>query len=754
MRTVFDTALDGTIIIDNSGIITDINRSLELTFGYTKEQLIGNNVSMLMPPEFAQHHDTYIESFIFTKKKNLIGKPRKVSGLHKTGRIFPVELSIGEIWLGESQAFVGIVKDITLQEDTKQREKKLQSELKEREFIYRAAFSQAAVGISRVDLSGRLLEVNERMCHIFSTNKKKLLSTAFQNLSSNEYREIIQDSMLNLIKKPNDTYSKDVQLVNADQVVFWARLSVSIVCDESNLPRYFIVIVEDISVRKHIESELEKESQLAKSASEAKSRFLATMSHEIRTPMNGVIGMVDILNETALDRDQKRIVSTIRDSSFSLLDIINDILDFSKIESGQMNIDQTDIKILSIFEKTMEALWADAKQKNVQIYLNYNFSIPEVLFCDPVRTRQIFLNILGNAIKFSQKKEHLGVVITTCSYNHADEILTVSIKDNGVGMNEEQVKRLFTPFTQADSSTTRKFGGTGLGLSITKSFIELMGGDIKVLSKPMEGSTFTFSIPAIRKGDPIKSSLFDYKKTCIVLNINSHILLQVCMDTISSINDISVLTVRDFEKEKFDASKFNIIVISDCTDKEPEDNITGFIYINEDPSSSEGYFHPNKYIIGNHPLKPSDLIFAISVLTGFESPHFDWDENIHDNMNEENHDNGIESEGIHILCAEDQPTNQLVLSKQLDILGLKHDMASNGKEALEMWKENDYSLILTDCHMPEMDGFELTQAIRDIEKQLNLAPTPIIAITANALVGEAENCLEKGMDDYISKRRC
>lgn len=394
LRTVFDTALDGTIIIDNSGIITDINRSLELTFGYTKEQLIGNNVSMLMPPEFAQHHDAYLESFVLTKKKNLIGKPRKVSGLHKTGRIFPVELSIGEIWFEGSQAFVGIVKDITFQEDTKQREQKLQSELKEREFIYRAAFSQAAVGISRVDFSGRFLEVNERMCHIFSTNEKELLSTEFQQLSSHEYREIIQDSMLNLIKNPNDTYLKDVQLVNKDNILFWARLSVSIVCDDKNLPRYFIVIVEDISARKHIESELEKESHLAKSASEAKSRFLATMSHEIRTPMNGVIGMVDILNETALDRDQKRILNIIRDSSFSLLDIINDILDFSKIESGQMNVDQTDTKILSIFEKTMDALWADARQKNVQIYLSYNFSIPEVLFCDPVRTRQIFLNLL------------------------------------------------------------------------------------------------------------------------------------------------------------------------------------------------------------------------------------------------------------------------------------------------------------------------------------------------------------------------
>ncbi|NNN80575.1 PAS domain S-box protein [Vibrio sp. 11-4(1)] len=880
LRTVFDTALDGTVVIDINGIILDLNRSTELIFGRVREELIGENVSILMPPQYAHEHDDYIRKFLFTGDKKLIGTPRKVEGLHKSGRVFPIEISVGETKVDDSQVFVGIIKDITNQEETKKRELILQNELREREIIYRAAFSQAAVGICRVSLEGKFIEVNDKMCDIFGYSEEQLLCMSIEEITHPDDLYKSRIMITSLIEGKKRSFAIDKRYISKTKEMFWATVSVSVVLGEDEQPKYFISVIEDISNRKKIEKELrsakrsrdellrgmrlasdaggisnwvlnlksgvlkwddkmyelygvqkgskltvkdwekalhpddyeqatkafneslktkdvfnaefriinqstnqirwikaagdvvfdkesgdemvfginvditdernaqaalERETLSAKQANEAKSRFLATMSHEIRTPMNGVIGMVDLLKETNLSKDQHNMVRTIRDSSFSLLEIINDILDFSKIESGKMELDFTNVNIINLIEKTLDALWVNAHQKGIGLYLYFENNIPKELLLDTVRVRQILLNLLGNAIKFTSSEEQKGVIKLCVGYQN--NRLIVSVEDNGVGMSSEQVSRLFTPFAQADGSTTRKFGGTGLGLSISKSFVELMGGEIEVSSKLGHGSCFSFTIPAESNDSSSLLNSYELSNFKVVLKIDDENLSDIVRKMLSNLKVADVLS----EIEKLTDQHELSIYIGDQANQLDEHSKYRVLEVVDNPTATKGYIKPNKYVIGTHPFKPSDFITALAVLSGHESPDFDWSECLYDEDNSQFDTNDEDKSGITILCAEDQPTNQLVLSQQLDRLGFSYEMASDGKEALERWLEGDYDLVLTDCHMPQMDGFELTSEIRRIEEERGEERTLIIALTANAMLGEAEHCLEAGMDDYITK---
>lgn len=879
LRTVFDTALDGTVVFDSSGSILDLNRSAEFIFGRIREELIGESFFILIPSNHEQGN--YIRKVLYTGDKTLLGTAQKLEGLHKSGRVFPIEISIGETKVGDSPVFVAIIKDITVQEEIKQRELLLQNELREREIIYRAAFSQAAVGICRVDLQGRFIEVNDKMCEIFGYSEEQLLGMNVEAVTHPDDLNKSHSMIASLIEGRQRSFSMDKRYINKSRDAFWATVSVSPVLDDMKQPKYFISVIEDISNRKRIEKELraaksvrdellrgmrlasdaggisnwvlnvdsgylkwddkmyelygvkkgsnltvndwenalhpddfelatsafneslknktvfnaefriinqqtsqvrwvkaagdvvfdkesgdemvfginlditdekdaqealERETLSAKQANEAKSRFLATMSHEIRTPMNGVIGMVDLLKATELNEDQQNMMRTIRDSSFSLLEIINDILDFSKIESGKMELDLTNVNILRLIEKTLEALWVNAHQKGIGLYLCFESNVPQKLVLDSVRVRQVLLNLLGNAIKFTNCLDKEGIIKLRVCYQ--ERTLTVSVEDNGVGMSSEQVSRLFTPFTQADSSTTRRFGGTGLGLSISKSFVELMGGVIDVSSQPDQGSQFTFSIPTKPSDPTLQFGGYDLSDFHVVLKLDDEHLAYAVRRIVHCFNPLNIW--EDLDSISSDDPS-NVIFIGDKCHQLPEDYKYRFLEVSGNPSSSRGYIKPSKYVIGTNPFKPSEFIAALSVLSGNESPDFDWSSCFSDESNPYIEHNEEDANEVVILCAEDHPTNQLVLSKQLDRLGFRHEIVADGKEALEQWLEGKYALVLTDCHMPKMDGFELTSEIRRIEAERGLDPTLIIALTANALLGESEHCLEAGMDDYIAK---
>ena len=504
----------------------------------------------------------------------------------------------------------------------------------------------------------------------------------------------------------------------------------------------------------------------AEQSSRAKSDFLAAMSHEIRTPMNGVVGTVDLLNRTSLDDDQRKLVRLARDSAVSLMQIINDILDFSKIEAGQMTVEDVDVNWFELVEGVAELLAVQAFNKHLQIYCFVGPEVPTALRGDPVRLRQIMFNLLGNAIKFTETtNERRGRIEIRVAYQSDDNDprLRVEVTDNGIGMSNEQVEQLFKPFTQADTSIHRRFGGTGLGLSICYHLTNIMGGSITCKSQPGEGACFTLLLPAVVVKQPASDGSFvDLDGLNLLLATNDRRLRSflerdlTCRGAHVQMSGASGAAIASAAVQPPD------VIITQSNVEEAGNwllaDIRAHPALSEVPivvvdepehwmqdSESRGVSH-----VHSNPFRPMELRKRIAASCGRAAP----DERISTELEGCPVDiPGIEQAEARlqlILVAEDNIINQEVIERQLNLLGYTALVANNGREALELLKIHKIGLLLTDCHMPEMDGFDLTSAVRGQELGAHTR-LPIVAITANVLKGEAKRCLAVGMDDYISK---
>lgn len=493
----------------------------------------------------------------------------------------------------------------------------------------------------------------------------------------------------------------------------------------------------------------------AQDASRAKGEFLANMSHEIRTPMNGLIGMLEVLESMGVDERQAPTVGTIRNSAFSLLRIIDDILDASKIEAGKLDVDLRDTELVPVVEGVALTLRPLADDSDVKLRLFIDPDVPEWIKSDAGRLRQILLNLLSNAIKFSARRlTHRSGEVRLHVTKEPDGAVLFHLQDNGIGMDDDLKSRLFQPFSQGDASTKMHVAGTGLGLVITKNLVELLGGNITVNSQVNQGTEIKVTLPG--QGGKGAKQLADISGLNVVCFSLSDINIDDGLRHMLEASEAKAYFIESVEKLahiKFDTPP---VVMLPTKDKLLGDEVQRtvsrlvpdcrFLRVSADRSEPTGYLSPDKYVLPIYPLMLSELLNAISLLGGRTAPPRDIsaDRKPTSALQQSHRD-------TNILVVEDNEINQIVMGKQLDILGFQYEIAPNGEEGLKLWQTGAYDLVLTDCHMPLLDGFGLTAKIREIETNEAREPSPIIAITANALDGEAERCIAAGMDGYLAK---
>ena len=497
-------------------------------------------------------------------------------------------------------------------------------------------------------------------------------------------------------------------------------------------------------------------------ASMTKSNFLANMSHEIRTPMNGVVGMVEVLENEALTAKQRRMTETIRDSSYSLLRIVGDILDSAKIEAGKLELNETEVQFRKEIELVASSIEPEATRNNVEFALFCDPEIPDLVVCDAGRVKQITINLLSNAVKFAHRPPNGPRGFVQLIVEQAKPgWISITVTDDGIGIDKQLLDTIFHPFTQSEEHSKRRYGGTGLGLTIALELTTLMGGEITVTSDVGKGATFKVMLPLESvPGEPDTIALqgitvvgllepeFARDRFAKYLTYRGA-RFELASDEFAleeRLRELGSNAIALFGLDRSDESK-------EChqrlASRMPRMKA---IVLNKLKTEHLGLLDEGHFVVAWAPLLPSELITAVSVLAGRSKPdgHTAAKAEVKSTIESEP-DQSVNLPSVQILLVEDNELNRQVILAQLSLLGFTAEAANDGLEGLERWQNGRFDLVLTDCHMPRMDGFELTAKIRAHENSSSLQRTPIIAITANALSGEDERCIAAGMDDYLAK---
>ncbi len=498
-RAVLDTAVNPIITIDTQGLIRSFNRSAENMLGYTEAEVIGKNVHILMPEPYHSKHDGYLQHYMSGGTPRIIGKGREVVAKTKGGSHIPIHLSVGKMDMDEETMFVGIMTDISEQKAVEQELLEHRGKLEELVSIatkeVEAIVETAANGVITINEKGEIKVFNPSAEKLFGWTQSEVVGQNVTMLMGKKdtlrHESHINQFLSRTINSSSKTQNsgREIYAKKRDGTLFPAYIAIGH-RELKNGKHLFVAFIRDISEQKEKELELKLAKELAEQAAKARTAFLANMSHEIRTPMNAIIGFSELVQQSKeLNSDTKEYMDIIVSSSKSLLTLINDILDVSKLDSGQYSLDMVSFNLPNALADAMKMMEFRATEKGLKLVVTYDSSLPHRFVGDPHRLRQVLVNLVGNSIKFTER----GLISVNVNKGSEVDELLFEISDTGTGMSPEQLSAVFEPFSQADSSISRRFGGTGLGTTICKQIIELMNGRIWAESQEGTGTQFHFT---------------------------------------------------------------------------------------------------------------------------------------------------------------------------------------------------------------------------------------------------------------------
>ncbi len=753
-------------IADRSGKILYTNDKFSEVSQYSRDELLGQDHRIL---NSGYHPHEFFRQMWATISQGQVWH-QEVKNRRKDGTYYWVDSTIVPFMDndGKPLRYVSIRSDITAN-------KVLSEQMQAQREFYENVTETLGEGLYVQDAKGICIYMNSEAEKLLGWPRQELIGlpvhdTIHTQTASGKALPSHDCPILNQVTKHGEARMDDQVFVRKDGSVFPVTLASKAIYAEDGTIYNTVVAFQDISARKAADSALLQAKEAAERASKIKGDFLANMSHEIRTPMNGIIGMTDLALDTELNDEQREYISIVKSSADALLNIINDILDFSKIESGKMDIEVIYFSLEQMLRDTMKPLAVRAHQKQLELLLHIAPDVPDRIIGDPGRLRQVILNLVGNAIKFTESGEIEVSVTKVEGALTGNAQLKFSVRDTGIGIPEEKFQTIFESFSQADTSTTRKYGGTGLGLTISTKIINLMGGKLELKSNVGEGTTFFFTIdvPVISdnakthyehtgqiKGMPVlvvDDNLTNQKilkemlqswgmLPTIVTNGTDALQALASASTAGKPFALAILDVQMPEMNGFE--------LAERMRQQPEIAPATVMMLTSAGQRGDATKCRALGIAGYlmKPVSQSDLFNAMMTALGEPSTDALLDSS---STLVTRHSLSETRQNLNLLLAEDNAVNQTLAIRLLEKLGHHITVANNGIEAINHWQNGQFDAILMDIDMPVMGGFEATQLIREQEKSTGHR-IPIIAMTAHAMQGAREECLNHGMDGYVSK---